>query len=318
MSAMPAIHQVRIPTPIPPVEAPNLRAGEEPAFVPGRLLVASDGRSLSDGALRLAREIGARYSTAVSEVAVYEPRIPLPISTELRPTGHGETADEPAIASLEARVRGQRARVIGEASDWPIRIQVGYPAVMIDRVARREAADLVLAGLGPELPQERRFTKLTALSVAYASDIPVLAVATSAWRLPTRVLVVLGYDEASLRAARVAMALVEDGGTVHLLHVRRGAPPWTLESSWALGQLFESAERGAAKRGITVERQVIDGDPVPAILGAAERRGIELIAAPLHGCTFAQRSVMPNLAAPLMRAASCSVLVVPCEGTNDR
>ena len=313
MTGTPAIPSGRASMTPAPGNAALAEPKSAPPFAPRRMLVATDGRSRSDGTLRLALAIADRHRSSVDQVTVFEPRVPIPGASTGCSAVLCEHTDEPALVSLAARVRAQRHRVLDDAPDWPIHVSVGYPSVVIEQFARRARADLIVTGLGPVLPDERKFSKETPLAVAFTSDVPVLAVAPDAYRLPQRVMVVLEYDVASVRAASVAMELVAPGGVVHLVYVRRGAPPWTLESSWALDRLYGAAEHDAEGKGVTLERLVVDGDPIPAILAAAEHVGTELIATALHGTTLAQRNVIANLAAPLLRGARCSVLVVPGE-----
>lgn len=275
-----------------------------------KVLVATDGRSPADGALRVAAALGARHGAAVEEAATYEPRIPIPFPRDM--DERVEEAERPELTALASRVHAQCRRVAGEGAEWPLHMAAGYPAAMVERIARRERVDLVLAGIGPCTPEDRRYSKETALALAFASDVPVLAVACEAYRLPRRAMIVVDRG-ASAAAVQAAVQLVDDVADVYLAYVRRAGDDPVHGSSWALERLFGAIEAGAARAGVTFRRLVLDGGPVAAVLHAAQSRGVEMIAAAMPGASVAQRSLIDGIAAPLLRAASCSVLVVPTD-----
>ncbi|HUF26852.1 MAG TPA: universal stress protein [Gemmatimonadaceae bacterium] len=286
-------------------------AGPSPFF--RKVLVATDGRPLADGALRVAHAVAERTGAALEEAAIFEPRVPVPGAGVSRGSSQCEEMDAPELAALASKVREQRRRIAGTGPVWPVHLAVGYPASMIERIAEREQSDLIVAGIGRGGPDVQVFTKETALALAFSADVPVLATAHDADGLPRRALVVVDFDDTSLRAARLVQELVADDATIHLLHVSRNAAT----TNGAVRRLFEEAEGTGAARGIEFRRTVVEGDAATETLAAAEQWDVGLIVAPLKGATVVQRSLGDTLAAPLLRGSSCSVLIVP-EGPVER
>jgi hypothetical protein len=96
--------------------------------------------------------------------------------------------------------------------------------------------------------------------LAVEAATPVLAVGLGVERLPASVLAAVDGGERSLAAARAALPLVGEGGSVTLLHV---AP--SMEHG-ATGVLRALAKEIGARADIAVHRVAVQGNP-PAVLG---------------------------------------------------
>lgn len=247
------------------------RAAAVPAR-PRSILVATSASKSSEGALRVARALAARHGADVRLLAVFAPRIPVPpIATSRRAKERCEQPDRREAAALLRSVRAQRRHLLGAENRWPIVFDVGHPPFRIDRLAREEGVDLVVLGLGRELPDARRLGDQTAAQLALLSDTPVLAVHPSATELPRHALILNGQrpDPTLLRWTRAVL--------------RRD---------------------GDAFRGIDTKW------PARAVAFAATH-DIDLLVLPVRGRDFDLRRLVDQSLRPVLHAAHCSVLVVP-------
>lgn len=289
------------------------------ARVTGPIVVATNGATSADAALRVARALAEHLGVA-GEVEVVSVLEPLPVYT----SGFAMELPPPDFeqSRIDALARGVRRQLVEMGADsWPVSLQMGQVGRTIARVAQERGAGLIVLGLGRHRPIDRLLGSETALHAIRSADAPVLAVATPAKGLPRRAVVAVDFSRASLRAAHTAMALLAEGGTLHLVHVR---PPLELQSSVAEGwdaiyregvaKLFEKLRAELAPDGrVTIDATTVFGEPAPELLGFAQRVEADLIAAGAQGHGLFDRLVVGSVTTALLRGASCSVLVLPAE-----
>ncbi|MHB1223583.1 MAG: universal stress protein [Gemmatimonadaceae bacterium] len=282
------------------------------------LVVATNGDAAAAPVIAAARLVAGRLDAAPQVVAVSEPVVMyLP-----------ELAMTPLIPEMEAE---QRARLVDGvtrvvrsdpdgARSWPIDVVIGSPGRTIARVARERRARMIVMGIGRHAPMDRVFGSETALMTIREADRPVLAVAPGSVGLPRYAVVGMDFSAASVLAAREALALLGEGGTLSLVHVR---PPDDILRRVGDGTVRESYARGVADlfdrvvgalqvpATITVERVVLDGRPADQLLGYAEREHADLVATGSSGMGFLERLIVGSVATRIIRHSRVSVLVVP-------
>jgi nucleotide-binding universal stress UspA family protein len=285
------------------------------------ILVATDGLDGALGALRTAYLLSARDGTRVEVLAVCPP-------TDLYAAGAPE-----AVASfpvelltsardmLQERVARQVAELGGEASSWPVTVEVGAVAATIARVATSRSADLILLGLPPHPKMERWLARETLLRVIHLSSVPVLAVEPEARELPHRIVIATDFSEFSQRVARAALRLAAPDAHVHLVHVTWTPPPeagWTDSDEWVRTyrtgverRLDRMAAELSAGTRLDLHVRVLTGEPGPELLHFAEEADAQLLSTGSHGSGFLGRLVLGSVSSRLVHGARCSLLVAP-------
>jgi len=282
-----------------------------PALAP--LLVATDGSDGSDEALRAAQAIARRTGQRVELLAVHEP---LPL---LAPEVH--LAESPAQeaesrSALRVRVLEQLMRLNVETR-WPIEVVSGQPAATIARTAQRMGASLVIMGLGEHGLYERLLGDEMVLRVIRLGTVPVLAVAPGFLDLPARVLAATDFSESSVRGVRLAETMMREHGTLTLAHVVSSdmdAANWRRVNApfhGTVGRAFDLITATLPRADVTVQRELMAGDPATSLLERGARMQADLIVTGSHGHGFLTRLWLGSVSQQLVRGARCSVLVAP-------
>ncbi len=279
------------------------------------VLVATDGSTLASAAIRIAKLMADQGVWAPQAVTVLEP---LPVSVADMTLGPPALVYQQEVTdSLIGAIQQQLRRRGG--ADWKLSVQFGRAAPVISRFARESGLELIVLGLGRHGKLARLVGAETAARVARLSDAPVLAVADGARTLPYTALVAMDFGDSSVSAAREALAMLQPPGRLHLLHVRWAANGQTLgdlnwERTYAMGveHGFQRVMRELGQReGIKVSTELRIGGVVESILAVAKKIDADVIAAGSHSQTVVDRLVIGSTPGQLLRAAPCSVLVVP-------
>jgi nucleotide-binding universal stress UspA family protein len=280
---------------------------DQPRLVSGktrlaRLLVATSGEPSAEPALRLATALAADTGAAVELVAVFMPRVPIPVQSAARRIAC-ERPDRGLVADMARRVRRQRRDIGAGSVRWPVRLGVGNPPEVIARMARDEAFDAIILGIGRPDPAERLRGDETGLRLALSTSVPVLAVAPGLVARPHRALIAVdSMDDVDHRMIDTVVALLAEPAHLHV----------ALTKSWR----FDAASGVDAVREAGVPDSIeVVAVPVPAessaVINLAREMGAELVAAPTHGRTPEERILFQDLVVPIFRSAHCSVLAVP-------
>jgi nucleotide-binding universal stress UspA family protein len=289
----------------------------------GPIVVASGGGK-SAHVFTAARLLSAHLNTVPVVLAVYEP-LPYYYITAAAP----ELMVPPELYDAQReRLLSEVKRAVRTAPDgdpaWPIEIVDGQPARALADVSRKWGARLIVMGIGRHKPMDRFMGGELALHVIRLADRPVLAVSLDFVELPRRVVVAIDFSAASVRAAAEALALLADGGTLTLVHVRsplerlaaKGED--TIETSYTEGvdglftQLVARLQGAAAGRSpVTIEKVLLAGDPADELLAYAEANGADLIATGSSGMGFFERLLVGSVATRIVRRSPVSVLAVP-------
>jgi nucleotide-binding universal stress UspA family protein len=279
------------------------------------VLLATDGTPAARSATSVAAALAVRWAVSPHVVTVLPPP---PVPLEL---GVGSITWQP---DLEADLREEVDRQLTACSNdatlhWSRETSVGSPAREIVRAAERRKSDLIILGLRSHAFLHRVLRDETALSVMRHALVPVLAVTPLLTRTPRRIAVAVDFSRASIAAARAAINLLDDRGTLILVYAEPFAEPlgetgdayrviYTQGLADAFGRLRQ--ELAGAERA-TVETVVLQGAVAPQLLSVAARADVDVIAVGSQQHNIAHRAFVGSVTTALARAASCSLLVVP-------
>ena len=277
------------------------------------LLLATDASPAASAATRVAAALASRWSTTPHVCTV----VPSP-PTAIDPMAVGMVYT-PAIAEeMRSAVTGQLASYCPESSGWSRETAAGAPASEIVRIADARVSDLIVLGLRPHAFFDRLFRDETALSVMRHASMPVLAVTPLLTRLPRRIAVGIDFSRASIAAARAALTLIDDGGSLMLVYVeppseaRSAAEGFTTIYTQGVAAAFVRLRSELASRtNARIETAVLRG-AVPAELQSfAYRAEVDLLAVGSQRHSIARHAVVGSVTSALARAATTSLLVIP-------
>lgn len=290
------------------------------------VIVASDGRAASDGAIRFAlAHFDAKAGVIEVLTVVADGSGSAPVDSNLPPG----VEDARHGAQREA-VEAQVARLSGKPLVHRLTVRGGSPAFTISTVATERHATLVIVGLGQHDFAERLIGEETAVELARIARVPVLAVPEDAGGIVLHAVVAIDFSDIGARAAQAAIDAVADHGIVELVHVTPNIPEYPTSPEgqqpykhWARGQLDALIARLVVTRGVTMTSAVICGRTAHALLEHIRVAGADLVAAGTHGRGFVVRAMLGSVTTDLLRGARCSVLMVPRDplstpGATDR
>jgi nucleotide-binding universal stress UspA family protein len=286
------------------------------------IVVATDGLPQSRGALAMARALAGTLHGTINVVAVHQ-------SIAMTAPDGQLLLDPNVAASLRAdltrRVREQCTRTgTNGVLTEDVEVLNGEPARVINEVATSRGAQLIILGMGRHELVDRIFGDETALKVARASHVPVLAVPEGDFSAPRHAVVAIDFSEGSVRAARAALRLLTTDGVLDLVHVvprdRLLFDAWVAQDEYmrfVRHSFTRFRARLAIPSNVRVDDVVLNGDPARELLAYATRVDADLISAGSHGHGLVTRLVIGSVTTKLLRMASCPVLVIPPNGQDD-
>ena len=294
------------------------RAPESLATARRSIVIATDGTSQSDGAVRVGRALAQRDGLSADLLSVVEPMPVFPNEAMVMPD-----VQQLNILAREGRAETllrQRDRTHPGIRDWPFDIETGPRVETIVARAERADAALILLGIGAHGVGARLMQRETAVRVMRAARCPVLALPSDAWGVPHSAVVAVDFTESSDHAALAALSLLGNRGTLYLAHVMprvvipQGDPrPFDqvtgVDGTFAGLQALE--RRLAPPPGVRVEHVMLRGEPAHELAAFAAQRTVDLIAAGAHGKSALERLVLGSVSTSLVRTAPCWVLVAP-------
>lgn len=271
-----------------------------------RLLVPLDGSLTAEAVLPHVRKILARKDSDVLLVRIVPPPIPEGAALALNVW---EGAAREYLAGLRERLerQGVRARAV---------VRVGEPVSEILRVAAEDKSTMIAMATHGATGLRRALFGSVAEALLRRTDLPVLLVRPfwsyellerrTAPPRPFRRILVPFDTEALSRAALPAVTELADlfDASLYLVHVRDPRNP---ERDPAHLKDLASELKNAA---IPVQLRTPEGAPGIAILEAAERDGIDLIAMATHGRRGLQRWLKGSVTEHVLRHATVPLLVV--------
>lgn len=147
----------------------------------GTIVVATDGTHDSDGAVRVAIQLGRQHAVDVQLISVVE-------STDFMEYEGGapddvQRATELAVVSREGELTAQRLRTGVADCVVPSTIKVGSRVDEIVRFAEQHDASLIVTGLGSQGVLARLLNRHTVVRLTAVAPIPVRAVPADGWTL---------------------------------------------------------------------------------------------------------------------------------------
>jgi nucleotide-binding universal stress UspA family protein len=294
------------------------RTPEAVATARRSIIIATDGTTQSDGAVRVGRALAQRDGFSADLLSVVEPMPVFPTEAGIMPdvTHLNDLARE---GRAEALLR-QRDRTHPGIRDWPFDMETGPRVEMIVARAERADAALILLGIGEHGVGARLMQRETAVRVMRAARCPVLALPSDAWGVPHSVVVAVDFTESSDHAALTAMSLLGHRGTLYLAHVLprvvipQGDPrPFdeVTGTDGTIARLQALERRLAPPPGIRIEHVILHGEAAHEIVAFAAGRKVDMIAVGAHGKSALERLVLGSVSTSLIRTAPCWVLVAP-------
>jgi nucleotide-binding universal stress UspA family protein len=289
-------------------------SGLRPLSLHREILLATDATPAAGAATRIVDALAARWSVT-PRVCTVVPPPPMAFDPMGTVVSCGPSMDE----QLRLAVADQLRACSDVALGWPRETAVGAPAPEIVRVAEACGADLIVLGLRPHAFLDRVFRDETALSVMRQASVPVLAVTPSMTRLPRRIAVAIDFSRASIAAARAALALVDDGGSLLLVYVEPPAEPRgqsaegyaTIYAQGVAAAFARLRQELTSRAGVRIETIVLHGGVAPELLSFAQRAEVDLIAVGSQRHSVARRAVVGSVTSALARAAQSSLFVIP-------
>lgn len=284
-----------------------------PALVP-TVLLATDGTPAARAATTVVSALAARWDVCPHVVTVYPPP-PTPYDPMVSNMAWQFNLED----ELQREVDRQLAACTDDASQWSRETGIGSPATEIVRIADARKSDLIVLGLRSHTMLDRVFRDETALSVMRHANAPVLAVTPLMKRVPQRIAVGIDFSRASIAAARAALTLLGDGGSLLLVYVEPPIEPFA-EMAEGYGVIYAQGVAAAfvrlrqelASRGnVAIETIVLHGSVAAELLAFSGRADVDLLAVGSQRHSIAHRAFVGGVTSALARAATRSLLVVP-------
>ena len=280
-----------------------------------RILVATAGEAESRGALRLTAALAARDTSAVLALGVTTP-FPHNRSSLVwvrQPVALDERSRLDVLEHVRHAVHG-----IPGADGWETRAFIGMPPDLINAIALKWKASMIVLGIGRHNRMDRIFGTETAVAVMRGARIPVLAVPQRVSTLPARAVAALDFTDASLTAAALAADLLADDGTLLVAHVcafggakSKAGDLVDVYRAGARAKLDDAVRMLERRTKRRVEGVMLEGDPGAILVSYARREHCDLIALGGHHLGLMDRILLGSVRTRVVRGAPCSVLVAP-------
>ena len=302
-----------VPT-IPPMPTVARASDSRGLSLHREVLLATDASAAASAATRVVAALATRWSVTPRVCTVVPPP---PMAFD--PMGVNIACAPSMEEALRVEVWRQVDACAGDALGWPRETAVGSPAAEIVRMAESYGSDLIVLGLRPHAFLDRMFRDETALSVMRHACAPVLAVVPTLTRLPRRIAVAIDFSRASIAAARAALTLLDDGGSLMLVYVEPPAEPashqtdgfTTIYAQGVAAAFTRLRSELMSRTSARIDTVVLHGAVAPELLSFARRADVDLIAVGSQRHSIARRAVVGSVTSALARAATCSLLVIP-------
>lgn len=288
----------------------------------GPILVATDGTESGAAAIRAGAMLAQHTEAEVIVLSVLEglPLIGSDYGILIPPIDADVSRREGLLTRVRAQVAGVDAR-----TNWKIEIRDGDPPAIIARAARELNARLIIVGLGHHDLLDRLFGGETTIHALRLARTPVLAVPPDFNELPQRVVLATDFSAASVRAARIALELIDTAKAVFLVHVApqldvqpEALAAWTTMFAEGIGPAFERVKSELSlPAAMTVETVARNGKPSRELLDYAGTVAADLIVTGSRGAGVVDRILVGSTATGVLRGAQCAVLAVP-DAARDR
>lgn len=302
----------------PASPAPGAKQTTTPERRSRPVLLATEGVGASQSPALLARILAERWQCPLRVVSVIEPVTVFAGTTGFLPMPM--LIDESYASTRAESVRNNVDTTWPAGTKYELDTRFGAVAREIATDARERDASVVVIGAAPRRRRKHVLSGVLAAQVLRKVRCPVLSVVPELDHLPRQVVVAVDFSDASLRAAREALRVLDDAGTLTLayaipwINAERMAPTvggvmGPEQSMHLLEQLRENLQRWAPLGG-TIQLRVLDGIVDDSIIDLARSLEADLIAVGTHGPGVLERMFIGSTAASLLHLAPCSVLAV--------
>lgn len=286
-----------------------------------KILVPLDGSDLAEQVLPYATALATKTGASLVLLSAV-----VPAHTWLRPVSASETsAEEFANATAYLQSVEQKLTFDGKVM---LRVESGSAAECVRRVADDERADIIAMTTHGRSGLPRLVLGSVASEVTHTASQAVLLVRAAKDQPPAvvdirRILVPVDGSRASESvlpvieelAQRLAAEIVLERVVVARLALY-GAE-YVPSSRPVLDELEEAAKdyvtevaRRLSHHGVRVSGEIMDGIPVPAILDAAERNAVDLIAMSSHSRSAPGRWLLGSTADGVVRQSHLPCLII--------
>jgi nucleotide-binding universal stress UspA family protein len=309
---------------LPELSAALAETPPQPVAPPKSIVLAVGGEAHGDNAVATAHKLSELTGARIHVVSVAEPP-PMPaVATPFLP----DLALPPLPTPLELdalkaaqlrRVREQLGRCSESSSEWTVAMRSGMMGTEVAEFAASLNADVIICGRGRHKLIDRLLGEEHLLRLLRATRVPLLA-AEPSLRLPARrVVIAVDFSERNLASAQASLPYIADDATVYLVHVKP-EPPFGIPHPGNWIRSYEDGVRTGLRRFQdrlsfspmqSVEAIVLSGHPGVALAEFARASRCDLLVTGAHGSGFWNRLVIGSVTTHLIRAESCSLLLVP-------
>ena len=310
--------------PLTETAAGRMTAGVTGLNLRGRaVLLASDGSAAAQAAARVTAALERERGAVPEIVQVFDLRSypTVPFLVEALGAADqllGETAHDDQRLEVIAQLAGAAP----EASNWPVHIGAGTPAVQIVTLAEKLNAALTVVGIRQHGRLDRITGDETTLLVQRRSSCAVLAVRADSDGLPRRIVAGIDFSRASVAAARAALDAATSDARLTLVHAQ--APDGNSMSDDEHAVVHELGVASALEEirafllnglptgsTVTIDTLVESALPSELLLSAAARLDADLIAIASRRHGRVARLMLGSVADDLTHACLTSLLLVP-------
>lgn len=280
------------------------------------ILVAADLSGRSDRALARGFALAKELHGTLQVLHVVDADLP----AELR--------DHSVEWARQTLARETEALVTETGVKAELQVIAGHAKVDIVAQARSQDCDLVLLGVHDRSePKGMHFGRTTAAEVLSWAPVPVLLVARAADEPYRRAIIGVDFSVFSRAAIRYGFGIAPSarfrlvhayeipfkGFLGHAANTEQVAYSRRLEFDAFLNEEIALLSRHAAEVGIPaaeLESKLQEGAPCEVLEAACAEFGADLLVVGTHGRTGVSRAILGSVAADLLSAPPCDVLVV--------
>lgn len=284
--------------------------------IPSHIVFATDFTARCDRAQERAVQLAIEWNASLTAVHAID-------DAGIGANASVRDAHQVAARRNAKRLREDLAAIEGLRSS--VHVESGSPATVVQALATRERADLIVTGLARSMILGVLPMGSTVMALARSSRVPVLVVKKKLLDTRSRTLVATDLTTSSSAALQVALNWFPNGqhGLFHVID-----PPyrmWAEDKAAYVRQVEQSAigecatfaveAAGAAARD-RFDITVRDGDVVDALRPVVNEGDLDLVIVGTHGRTDVMNLLLGSVASRIVNQIESDVLVVP--GSSQR
>lgn len=279
--------------------------------IPSHIVFATDFTARCDRAQDRAVQLAIEWNASLTAVHAID-------DAGIAANASVRDAHQVAARRNAKRLREDLAGIEGLRSS--VHVESGSPATVVQALATRERADLIVTGLAGSMILGVLPMGSTVMALARSSRVPVLVVKKKLLDTRSRTLVATDLTASSSAALQVALNWFPNGqhGLFHVID-----PPYRMWAEdkaaytrqveqFAIGECarFAVEAAGAAARN-RFDITVRDGDVVDALRPVVDQGDLDLVIVGTHGRTDVMNFLLGSVASRIVNEIESDVLVVP-------